>query len=63
MDKNVEICIEKGQHITGGDTIIRSSVMNKSVIPNLFTSSNLAFGVISITLFALRQYHWSWLFA
>ncbi len=22
MDKNVEICIEKGQHITGGDTII-----------------------------------------
>ena len=22
MDKNVEICIKKGQHITGGDTII-----------------------------------------
>lgn len=26
--------------------------MNKSVIPNLFTSSNLAFGVIGITLSA-----------
>lgn len=33
--------------------------MNKSIIPNLFTSANLAFGVIGITLSATGNTFWA----
>ena len=31
--------------------------MNKSIIPNLFTSANLAFGVLGITLSATNTFY------
>ena len=55
MDKNVELFVEKVNILQVVTLLSGGYVMNKSIIPNLFTSANLAFGVLGYHILCNRN--------
>ena len=56
MDKNVEYSWKKVNILQVVTLLSGGCVMNKSIIPNLFTSANLAFGVLGYHILCHREY-------